>query len=68
MRTTRRRSLAVVGKPMAQGRRARAVTGQTRYADDLSAPRMLHMKLLRSTQAHARIVRSTRARPRRCPA
>jgi 4-hydroxybenzoyl-CoA reductase alpha subunit len=32
------------------------VTGQTRFADDLFLPRMLHCKLLRSTIAHARIV------------
>jgi len=29
------------------------VTGQTLFADDISLPRMLHCKLLRSTQAHA---------------
>lgn len=33
------------------------VTGQTRYIDDLSFPNMLHMKILRSEYAHARIVR-----------
>ena len=33
------------------------VTGQTRYADDLVLPRMLHAKLLRSPHPHARIVR-----------
>jgi 4-hydroxybenzoyl-CoA reductase subunit alpha len=32
------------------------VTGQTRFADDLFAPRMLHCRLLRSHHAHARIV------------
>ena len=32
------------------------VTGQTRFADDLSFPRMVHMKLVRSTVPHARIV------------
>jgi 4-hydroxybenzoyl-CoA reductase subunit alpha len=31
------------------------VTGQTRFADDLSFPRMLHCKLLRSHVAYARI-------------
>src|SRR6266571_4072697 len=29
------------------------VTGQTRFADDVVLPRMLHMKLLRSPHAHA---------------
>ena len=33
------------------------VTGATRFADDLSLPRMLHAKLLRSHVAHARLVR-----------
>jgi len=33
------------------------VTGQTRFADDIVLPRMLHCRLLRSTQPHARIVR-----------
>jgi 4-hydroxybenzoyl-CoA reductase alpha subunit len=32
------------------------VTGRAVYADDLSLPRMLHAKLLRSIHAHARIV------------
>jgi 4-hydroxybenzoyl-CoA reductase alpha subunit len=32
------------------------VTGQTRFADDIMLPRMLHCRLLRSTQPHARIV------------
>jgi 4-hydroxybenzoyl-CoA reductase alpha subunit len=32
------------------------VTGATRFADDLAIPRMLYCKLLRSSQAHARIV------------
>jgi len=38
------------------------VTGQTRFADDLSLPRMLHCKLLRSPHPHARIVRIDAAR------
>jgi 4-hydroxybenzoyl-CoA reductase subunit alpha len=40
------------------------VTGQTRFADDIILPRMLHCKLLRSTAPHARIVGidATRAR------
>ncbi len=32
------------------------VTGQTKFADDVVLPRMLHGKLLRSTEPHARIV------------
>src|SRR5688572_27946340 len=39
------------------------VTGETKFADDLSLPRMLWCKLLRSREPHARIVRvdTTRA-------
>jgi 4-hydroxybenzoyl-CoA reductase alpha subunit len=51
-----KRDLAIIGKP---GRRidGRAkVRGETKFADDLSLPRMLHMKLLRSPHPHARIV------------
>ncbi len=33
------------------------LTGTARYADDIRLPRMLHGRLLRSTQAHARIKR-----------
>jgi 4-hydroxybenzoyl-CoA reductase alpha subunit len=33
------------------------VTGRAIYADDITLPRMLHAKLLRSRHAHARIVR-----------
>jgi 4-hydroxybenzoyl-CoA reductase alpha subunit len=38
------------------------VTGQTRFADDLMLPRMVHCRLLRSTQPHARIVTIDTAR------
>ncbi|HEY3998840.1 MAG TPA: molybdopterin cofactor-binding domain-containing protein [Candidatus Xenobia bacterium] len=49
-------TLRVVGKPHAKVDAVAKVTGQTRFADDLVLPRMLHCKLLRSTVAHARIV------------
>ncbi|MBI5851895.1 MAG: molybdopterin-dependent oxidoreductase [Planctomycetes bacterium] len=49
--------LKVVGKPWRKIDARARVTGQTRFADDLFAPRMAYCKLLRSTQAHARIVR-----------
>ena len=47
--------LKVVGKPWRKIDARARTTGQTRYADDLSLPRMAFCKLLRSTQAHARI-------------
>ena len=43
------------------------VTGQTRYADDLVLPRMLHARLLRSPHPHARIVRVDTARAAALP-
>jgi 4-hydroxybenzoyl-CoA reductase alpha subunit len=50
------RELRVVGKPLRKVDARSKVSGLTRFADDLVLPRMLHMKLLRSTVAHARIV------------
>src|SRR5262245_45900340 len=40
------------------------VTGQTRFADDVVLPRMVHCKLLRSTVPHARVVRIDTSRAR----
>jgi 4-hydroxybenzoyl-CoA reductase subunit alpha len=47
----------VVGRPHTKVDAAAKVTGQTRFADDLFLPRMLHCKLLRSKRAHARLLR-----------
>jgi 4-hydroxybenzoyl-CoA reductase alpha subunit len=47
----------VVGRPYAKVDAAAKVTGQTRFADDIALPRMLHCKLLRAKVAHARIAR-----------
>jgi len=46
----------VIGKPLRRVDGRAKVTGLTRFADDLSLPGMLHMKLLRATVPHARIV------------
>ena len=43
--------------PIARLTRKAKVTGQTKYADDLVFPRMLHTKILRSTVPHARILK-----------
>ena len=45
----------VVGRPYAKVDGAAKVTGQTKFADDVMLPRMLHCKLLRSKIAHAKI-------------
>jgi 4-hydroxybenzoyl-CoA reductase subunit alpha len=54
---------AVIGRPRRRVDGRAKVTGQTRFADDLTLPRMLHCKLLRASAPHARIVRidTTRA-------
>jgi len=47
--------MRVVGKPRRRVDGRAKVTGQTRFADDVVLPRMLHMKLLRSPHPHALI-------------
>jgi len=46
----------VVGHPRARVDGLSKTTGQTRFADDISLPRMLHCKLLRSHVPHAEIL------------
>ncbi|MBZ0154291.1 MAG: molybdopterin-dependent oxidoreductase [Planctomycetes bacterium] len=53
---TKKQDLQHIGKPIRKVDARGKVSGLTKYADDLSLPRMLHMKLLRSTCAHAEIV------------
>ena len=48
--------LRLIGTPFRRVDGRAKVTGQTRFADDLFFPRMVHMKLVRSTVPHARIV------------
>src|SRR3981189_112174 len=50
-------SFKTIGKPRRRVDGRAKVTGQTKFADDLMLPRMVHCKLLRSTIPHARIVR-----------
>ena len=59
--------LRVIGKPIRKVDARSKVSGQTMFADDLSMPRMLHMKLLRSTQAHARIASIDTSKARAMP-
>jgi 4-hydroxybenzoyl-CoA reductase subunit alpha len=47
--------LRVIGVPRRRVDARAKVTGQTRFADDISLPRMVHCKLLRSPHPHARI-------------
>jgi aerobic carbon-monoxide dehydrogenase large subunit len=46
-----------VGKPRLRKEDARLVTGQTNWTDNITLPGMLHMAILRSPLAHARITR-----------
>jgi 4-hydroxybenzoyl-CoA reductase alpha subunit len=55
--STRRRPRNVVGKPFRRVDGRAKVTGATRFADDLAFPRMVFLKLVRSTVSHGRIVR-----------
>src|SRR5688572_28530347 len=50
-------SLKVVGKPYRKVDARSKCTGQTKFADDISLPRMLYAKLLRSHVPHALIKR-----------
>ncbi len=45
----------IIGKSRRRVDARAKVTGQTRFADDIALPRMVHCKLLRSTMPHARI-------------
>jgi 4-hydroxybenzoyl-CoA reductase subunit alpha len=47
--------LRVIGVPRRRVDARAKVTGQTRFADDIFLPRMVHCKLLRSPHPHARI-------------
>jgi 4-hydroxybenzoyl-CoA reductase alpha subunit len=53
----------VIGVPRRRVDARAKVTGQTRFADDIFLPRMVHCKLLRSPHPHARIrkIDTTRA-------
>src|SRR4051794_28998838 len=46
----------IIGTPRRRVDGRAKVTGQTKFADDVMLPRMVHCKLLRSTVPHARLV------------
>src|SRR6185437_9785064 len=58
---------SVVSTPRTKVDAGAKVSGELRFADDLSLPRMLHCKLLRSPLPHARIVRIDTSRARHHP-
>jgi CO/xanthine dehydrogenase Mo-binding subunit len=49
-------TFTTVGKPITRVEGTDKVTGESAYAADIQLPNMLHCKLLRSDNAHARIV------------
>jgi carbon-monoxide dehydrogenase large subunit len=55
-----------VGESIKRKEDAKFLQGRGQYVDDLVLPGMLHMAILRSPYAHARIGASTPPRPRRC--
>jgi len=64
---SRNEPFSIIGQPRIRVDALAKVTGQTVFADDISLPRMLHCKLLRSTAPHALIknldVTQARAHP-----
>jgi 4-hydroxybenzoyl-CoA reductase subunit alpha len=57
----------LVGKPLRRVDGRAKVTGQTRFADDLALPGMLHLKLLRASVPHARILSVDGSRAQQLP-
>ena len=47
---------SIIGRPLIKVDAMAKVTGETKFADDLALPRMLHAKILRSPHPHARIL------------
>ncbi|MGE5585872.1 MAG: xanthine dehydrogenase family protein molybdopterin-binding subunit [Bacillota bacterium] len=58
---------SVVGKALPRVDSRSKATGETRYITDLSIPGMVYGKVLRSTHAHARIVRTDISEAERMP-
>lgn len=59
--------LKVVGQPLPKVDAGPKVTGAAIYADDITLPRMLHCKILRSGLPHARILSVDTSAARRIP-
>jgi len=56
-----------IGKARRRKEDARLITGRTRWTDNLQLPGMLHMAILRSAAAHARITHIDASAARRVP-
>src|SRR3712207_932955 len=58
---------SVLGQPVRRKEDARLITGQTLWTDNVVLPGLLHMAVLRSPMAHARIARVDVAPARQRP-
>jgi carbon-monoxide dehydrogenase large subunit len=56
-----------VGRPLRRREDAPLLVGRGRFVDDLSAPGVVHLALLRSPHAHARVARVDVRRARKAP-
>ena len=56
-----------VGQAMRRKEDPRMITGQGRYVDDIALPGMLYMAIVRSSEAHARIVSIDTSAAREAP-
>jgi len=54
---TEERAATSVGQPLRRKEDDRLVTGRTRWTDSVTAPGLLHVAVLRSPMAHARVTR-----------
>ena len=57
----------LIGQPLPRKEDARLITGQTRWTDNIVLPGMLHLSILRSPIAHARITRIDASAARELP-
>ena len=58
MTVTEERPAGEVGAPRRRKEDARLITGRTTWTENITLPGMLHLAILRSPYAHARIVRA----------
>ena len=58
---------SLIGKRISRVDGPQKVTGRARYTYDLHPAGMLYGKIVRCPHAHARVVRSTRRKPRSTP-
>ena len=57
MTAVEERPAASIGQPLRRKEDGRLVTGRTRWTDSVTVPGLLHVALLRSPMAHARVTR-----------